>query len=233
MAGARPVISAGQEEGASLRPPAHKTGRNYPAYITGLDDALKRLFDMAASLVGVVLLSPLLAVIAIAVKAQDGGPVFYRATRIGKHGRPFRLYKFRTMITGADKIGPGITAGGDARVTRAGRWLRRTKLDELPQLINVLSGDMSLVGPRPEDPRYVALYTPEQRKVLQVRPGITSAASLAYRREEQMLAGVDWEATYLNQVMPAKLEIDLNYLANRSSWSDLVLIIQTVTALSK
>jgi lipopolysaccharide/colanic/teichoic acid biosynthesis glycosyltransferase len=184
-------------------------------------------------MVGLVLLSPLFAAIAAVVKAQDGGPIFYRATRTGRYGRPFRLYKFRTMITGADKVGPAITAGGDARVTRAGRWLRRTKLDELPQLINVLAGDMSLVGPRPEDPRYVSLYTPEQREILQVRPGITSAASLTYRREEQMLAGADWELTYRNQVMPAKLEIDLAYLANRDFWSDLMLIIRTATALFK
>jgi lipopolysaccharide/colanic/teichoic acid biosynthesis glycosyltransferase len=194
---------------------------------------LKRLFDIIASIAGLMLLSPLFAVIAVAVKAHDGGPVFYRATRIGKDGRPFRLYKFRTMVIGADKLGPGITAGGDTRVTKMGRWLRRTKLDELPQLINVLAGDMSLVGPRPEDPRYVALYTPEQRKVLAVRPGITSAASLAYRREEQMLGGADWEATYRGQVMPAKIAIDLEYMANRSFWSDLVLIIQTATALFK
>jgi lipopolysaccharide/colanic/teichoic acid biosynthesis glycosyltransferase len=194
---------------------------------------LKRLFDIIASIAGLALLSPLLAVIAVAVKAHDGGPVFYRATRIGKDGRPFRLYKFRTMVTGADKLGPGITAGSDTRVTKTGRWLRRTKLDELPQLINVLAGDMSLVGPRPEDPRYVALYTPEQRKVLEVRPGITSAASLAYRREEQMLGGADWEATYRGQVMPAKIAIDLEYMANRSLWSDLMLIIRTATALFK
>jgi len=194
---------------------------------------LKRLFDIIASIAGLVLLSPLFAVIAVAVKAHDGGPVFYRATRIGKDGRPFRLYKFRTMVTGADKLGPGITAGGDARVTQTGRWLRRTKLDELPQLLNVLAGDMSLVGPRPEDPRYVALYTPEQRKVLRVRPCITSAASLAYRQEEQLLAGADWEATYRGQVMPAKIAIDLEYMANRSLWSDLTLIIRTATALFK
>jgi lipopolysaccharide/colanic/teichoic acid biosynthesis glycosyltransferase len=147
---------------------------------------------------------------------------------VGKNGELFRPFKFRSMAVGADQQGPGITAAGDARVTRAGRFLRRTKLDELPQLINVLRGDMSLVRPRPEDPRYVALYTPEQRRVLAVRPGITSAASLAYRHEEQLLAGADWETVYREQVLPAKLAIDLDYLARRSLWSDLGLIVRTV-----
>jgi lipopolysaccharide/colanic/teichoic acid biosynthesis glycosyltransferase len=173
----------------------------------------------------------LLAAIAIAIKAQDGGPVLHRAVRIGRGGRPFRLFKFRTMVAGADSMGPGITAGGDPRITPLGRRLRRAKLDELPQLVNVLLGDMSLVGPRPEDPRYVALYTPEQRQVLLVRPGITSAASLAYRREEQLLSGPDWEAAYRGQVMPAKLTIDLDYLARRSFWSDVMLIVRTAMAL--
>ncbi|MFL5732389.1 MAG: sugar transferase [Chloroflexia bacterium] len=197
------------------------------------DLGLKRFFDVAAAVVGLVVLSPLFAAIAVAVKAQDGGPVFYRATRVGRGGKPFRLYKFRTMITNADRIGPGITAGGDPRVTRAGRWLRKTKLDELPQLINVLSGDMSLVGPRPEDPRYVALYTPEQQMVLSVRPGITSAASVAYRHEEKMLADDDWEAAYRNHVMPAKIQIDLDYLARRNFWSDLSILTKTALALIK
>ncbi|MFZ1551113.1 MAG: sugar transferase, partial [Anaerolineae bacterium] len=131
------------------------------------------------------------------------------AVRVGQDGRPFRLYKFRSMIVGTDRQGPGITATGDPRITRVGRFLRRAKLDELPQLINVLLGDMSLVGPRPEDPRYVAFYTPEQRRVLSVHPGITSPASLAYRHEEQLLAGEDWETHYRTRVLPAKLALDL------------------------
>jgi lipopolysaccharide/colanic/teichoic acid biosynthesis glycosyltransferase len=203
--------------------------------MSGAGDTAKRLFDVVAATAGLVILSPLLAAIAVAIKAQDvgrdGGPVLHRAVRIGRDGRPFRLFKFRTMVAGADKVGPGITAGADPRITPVGRWLRRAKLDELPQLVNVLAGDMSLVGPRPEDPRYVALYTPEQRRVLQVRPGITSAASLAYRREEQMLCGPEWEAAYRSQVMPAKLAIDLDYLARRTLWSDFVLIVRTATVL--
>jgi len=191
-------------------------------------DRVRRWLDVAASLVGLAVLSPLLIGIGLWIKIDSPGPVFYRATRVCKDGQLFRLYKFRSMVAGADKQGPGITATGDARVTRAGRFLRRSKLDELPQLINVLKGEMSLVGPRPEDPRYVALYTPEQRRVLAVRPGITSAASLVYRQEEQLLAGPDWETVYREQVLPAKLAIDLDYLARRSLWSDLGLIVRTI-----
>ncbi len=187
-----------------------------------------RIFDLIASAIGLMLLSSLFLILAILVKLTSPGPVFYRALRVGKNGRHFYLYKFRTMQAGADKVGPAITASGDRRVTSLGRVLRRTKLDELPQLINVLKGEMSLVGPRPEDPRYVALYTPEQRQVLNVRPGITSAASLSYRHEEDVLAGQDWETIYRQQVMPAKLALDLSYLARRTFWSDLRLIMQTI-----
>lgn len=194
-------------------------------------DRVRRWLDIVASLLGLAALSPLLVGIGLWIKIDSTGPVFYRATRVGKDGQPFRLYKFRSMVAGADKRGPGITATGDARVTRAGHFLRRSKLDELPQLINVLKGEMSLVGPRPEDPRYVALYTAEQRHVLVVRPGITSAASLAYRHEEQMLAGEDWETVYREQVLPAKLAIDLDYLARRTLRSDLTLIVRTVAAM--
>lgn len=189
-----------------------------------------RFIDLLASGLGIVLLSPLFLVIAAGIKLGTPGPVFYRATRAGRDGVPFRLYKFRSMVMGADKSGPGITAAGDRRITPVGQFLRKTKLDELPQLLNVLKGDMSLVGPRPEDPRYVALYTAEQRRVLAVRPGITSAASLAYRHEEQLLKGENWEMIYCTQVLPDKLAIDLAYLAQRTLASDLKLIFQTVAA---
>lgn len=194
---------------------------------------LKRSFDVVASGLGLVLLSPLFVLVGGAIKWQDRGDVFYRARRVGRGGREFPLFKFRTMVADADKVGAAITSRGDARVTPVGRFLRRTKLDELPQLINVLRGDMSLVGPRPEDPRYVALYTPEQREVLSVRPGITSAASLTYRHEEQLLAGPDWEEVYRERVMPDKLAIDLAYLRRRSFWSDLGLIVRTVRAMGE
>lgn len=187
----------------------------------------RRAIDLTASLAGLILLSPLLAAVAGLVKLDSPGPVLYRAQRVGQGGRLFRLYKFRSMVTDAARRGPAITTAGDRRVTRVGRLLRRTKIDELPQLINVLKGEMSLVGPRPEDPRYVALYTPEQRQILAVRPGITSPASLHYRREEQLLQGADWERVYVEQVMPHKIQLELDYVARRSLWSDLGLILQT------
>ncbi len=192
---------------------------------------IKRAFDVLASAAGLVILSPLLLVLAVAVKLESPGPVFYRATRIGRGGVPFRLFKFRSMIAGADRQGPGITTAGDSRVTGVGRVLRRTKLDELPQLFNVLKGDMSVVGPRPEDPRYVALYTPEQQEVLSVRPGITSPASVRYRHEEAVLTGPDWETIYIQQVMPEKLSIDLEYARHASLRRDIGILAQTFLAL--
>ena len=180
---------------------------------------------------GLVLLSPILVAIAIAIKWYDGGPVFYKASRIGKGGQLFQLYKYRSMVINAAQFGPGITATGDARITPLGRFLRRTKLDEVPQLINVLKGEMCLVGPRPEDPRYVALYSPEQRRILSVAPGITSAASLIYRHEETLLGGTDWESVYRNKVLPEKIAIDLDYLAQRNLRSDIGLIIKTVLSM--
>ena len=137
------------------------------------------------------------------------------------------------MIVGADKQGPEITTARDLRITKVGLWLRRFKLDVLPQLWNVLKGEMSLVGPRPEDPRYVAHYTPEQRQVLAVRPGITGTASLAYRREERLLHGADWESRYLNEIMPAKLALELDYLRRRTLWTDVGLILRTFGVLFK
>ena len=191
----------------------------------------RRAIDLFGAGLGIVLLSPLWALVAVTIKLDSPGPVFYRARRVGKDGKVFRLYKFRTMVTDADKYGPAITAAGDPRITRVGRLLRRTKIDELPQLLNVLKGEMSLVGPRPEDPRYVALYTEEQREILRVRPGITSAASLTYRHEELLLQGEDWERVYQTEIMPAKLAIDLEYLRHRTLWSDLVLIAKTILSM--
>jgi lipopolysaccharide/colanic/teichoic acid biosynthesis glycosyltransferase len=190
-----------------------------------------RLIDLSASALGLIVLSPLFLFIALLVKLTSAGPVFYRALRVGQGGRLFRLYKFRTMVAEADRLGPGITTASDTRITVVGRWLRRTKLDELPQLINVVKGDLGLVGPRPEDPRYVALYSLEQRAVLAARPGITSAASLLYRNESSLLTGPDWEHQYRNQVLPAKLKIELDYLQDRSLWGDVRLILTTVATL--
>lgn len=192
---------------------------------------LKRVFDVTAALAGLLILSPLFAAIELLIKLTSPGPVFYHAARVGRYGKPFTLYKFRSMVVGAQRLGPAITAQGDPRVTRIGRFIRRTKLDELPQLLNVLKGDMSLVGPRPEDPRYVALYTPDQRAILSVRPGMTSAASLAYRHEEALLSGTNWERFYRDDVMPRKLAVDLEYMQHANLLTDIGLIIRTLLAL--
>jgi lipopolysaccharide/colanic/teichoic acid biosynthesis glycosyltransferase len=190
-----------------------------------------RLLDLISSLLGLILLSPLFLLLSVLIKADSAGPVLYRAERVGQGGRLFRMLKFRSMASNADQRGPGITVAGDGRITRVGRLLRKSKMDEVPQLLNVLKGEMSLVGPRPEDPRYVALYTPEQRRILQVRPGITSPASLRYRHEEQLLTGPDWERVYLEQVMPHKLQIELDYAERRTCSSDLHVILKTVLTL--
>jgi lipopolysaccharide/colanic/teichoic acid biosynthesis glycosyltransferase len=190
-----------------------------------------RLLDLSSALIGLIVLSPVFLMIGSIIKLTSPGPVFYVAKRVGLDGRLFHLYKFRTMTASAATIGPGITAKDDPRLTYVGQFLRMTKIDELPQLINVLKGDMSLVGPRPEDPRYVAQYTAEQREVLKFRPGITSAASLAYRREEKMLDRLDWERVYQNEVLPAKLAIDLDYFSKRTLLSDLLLILRTIFSL--
>jgi lipopolysaccharide/colanic/teichoic acid biosynthesis glycosyltransferase len=192
---------------------------------------VKRTLDMVVASMALLTLWPLFALIALIIRITSPGAIFYRATRVGQNGQPFKLYKFRSMVEDADKRGPGITTSGDSRVTSIGRILRRTKLDELPQLVNVLRGEMSLVGPRPEDPRYVALYTPEQRQVLAVRPGITSSASVYYRDEESLLTGADWEKQYLEEIMPAKLAIDLEYARSATLWRDIDIIRRTVIAL--
>lgn len=193
--------------------------------------AAKRIFDIVASMVGLIVVSPLMLGIAIAIKTTSSGPVFYSSRRVGRHGRHFGILKFRTMVVDADKIGPRVTVCDDPRITRIGCLLRRTKLDELPQLINVLRGEMSLVGPRPEDPRYVALYTKEQRAVLNVAPGITSPASLRYCDEQALLTGADWETLYVKEILPAKLAIDLEYAKRPGLQRDLEVIAGTLKAL--
>lgn len=192
---------------------------------------IQRTIDLVAATLGLIVLAPLFLVIAAMIKVASPGPVFHRGQRVGKDGAPFALFKFRSMRAGSAAAGPGITRSGDERITPVGSWLRRSKLDELPQLLNVLRGEMSLVGPRPEDPRYVALYSPEQRRILSVRPGITSAASVQYRHEESILNGADWEKQYVNEVMPAKLRIDLEYLDRRTMASDMGILWRTFLAL--
>ena len=189
---------------------------------------MKRLFDIVASGVGLVVLSPLFAVLAVWIKADSRGPVFYRQTRVGRNNKDFRLYKFRSMRPDSDKLGLITVGGRDPRVTRSGYYIRKYKLDELPQLINVFVGDMSLVGPRPEVRKYVDMYTAEQLHVLDVRPGITSLASIRYRNENDVLAASDDpERCYIERVMPDKIEIDLEYVARAGLWSDIKLIFTT------
>ena len=191
----------------------------------------KRLFDLVAGLCGVGLSGPLWPVLALAVRLDSPGPVLFRAQRIGRDGRPFTLLKFRTMRTEPGE-GLAVTRSGDPRITRSGRLLRLTKFDELPQLINVIRGDMSIVGPRPEDPKYVARYDERQRAVLRARPGITGAAAVAYRHEEALLAAAaDPEKFYVEQVMPAKLALELAYVSAPSLRADLRLIVETALAI--
>lgn len=190
---------------------------------------LKRAFDMAFSLVLLVLLLPLLLVFALAVALTSPGGAFFRQVRVGRGGREFRLLKFRSMRPGSEAKGQLTIGGRDPRITGVGYLLRKTKLDELPQLWNVLVGDMSVVGPRPEVPKYVALYNEEQRAVLSVRPGITGMASIDYIDENELLAkATDPERTYIEEVMPAKLALDLRYVREQSFALDLRIIMATV-----
>lgn len=192
----------------------------------------KRLFDLVFSALALVLLAPVLVVVAAWVAADSPGGVFFRQTRVGRNGRLFRIYKFRTMHALAEAAGPAITVGTDGRITRAGGWLRRTKIDELPQFINVLLGEMSVVGPRPEVPRYVAQYPDSVRDlVLSVRPGITDRASIEFRDESHLLGqSSNPEQTYVEQILPIKLRYATEYVQSQTLWGDLKLIANTVSA---
>lgn len=193
---------------------------------------MKRFFDLVASGLGLLVLSPLFFVLAVWIKCDSKGPVFYRQVRVGRNNRDFRLYKFRSMRVGSDKKGLITIGGHDPRVTRSGYYIRRYKLDELPQLINVFVGDMSLVGPRPEVRKYVDLYTPEQMHVLDVRPGITDLASIRYRNENELLEQVDDpDRYYVDVIMQDKLRINLEYVAEHSFLKDIKLIGMTFRAI--
>jgi lipopolysaccharide/colanic/teichoic acid biosynthesis glycosyltransferase len=191
----------------------------------------KRVLDLIVSLGALALLWPLLAALAVWVKLDSPGPVLYRGRRVGRNGEPFLMYKFRTMVLGAESSGPAVTYRDDPRITKAGRFLRGTKLDELPQLLNVVKGEMSLVGPRPEDPKYVALYTKEQRQVLSVKPGITGPTQLEYRDEASMLQGASVDEEYVSRIMPEKLRLDLEYVRQRSLRGDVRVLWRTATTL--
>ncbi|MEY4687382.1 MAG: hypothetical protein RIR76_1405 [Verrucomicrobiota bacterium] len=191
--------------------------------------AAKRVYDLGFSALGIVALTPLALLIALAIKVDDGGRVFFRQERVGRGGRSFHMWKFRSMVADAPKLGLLITAGRDPRATRVGRWLRRLKLDELPQLVNVLTGEMSLVGPRPEVPRYVALYSATERRVLEYRPGITDPATLEFRNEEELLATAgNVEEFYVTRCIPRKIQLNLSYAASATMWSDTVIIVRTL-----
>jgi lipopolysaccharide/colanic/teichoic acid biosynthesis glycosyltransferase len=194
-----------------------------------LDLSAKRLYDLFFSCCGFVVVSPLLLLIAVLIKIADGGDIFYRQVRIGLHGRPFRICKFRTMVSSAEQTGPSVTKNGDARITWIGRILRRTKLDELPQLWNVLRGEMTLVGPRPEVPRYVEHYTAEQRDILRFKPGITDLASVCFRDEEELLGNADsLDKFYFEQCVPRKLGLNREYAERANLLSDSWIIVRTV-----
>lgn len=193
-----------------------------------------RFFDILLSAIGLILLSPLLLLVYVLVRTESRGPGFYSQKRIGKDGVPFRLYKFRSMRRGSDK-GHLITVGGrDSRITKVGYYIRKYKIDELPQLWNVLIGDMSLVGPRPEVERYVRLYTPEQRIVLSVKPGITDYASIAFSNENELLGQAkDPEEMYVNEIMPKKIEYNLNFINNRTLVEYFKIIFMTLCKILK
>jgi lipopolysaccharide/colanic/teichoic acid biosynthesis glycosyltransferase len=194
---------------------------------------VKRLMDIGLALMALVLLAPLLLGVAAWIKLTDGGPVFYRGTRVGRGSTPFHMFKFRTMVVNAEKAGPSSTAGDDPRITGPGRVLRRFKLDELPQLLNVVSGDMSIVGPRPQVQWAVDLYSEEERLLLSVRPGITDFASLKFRNEAEILQGsADPDRDYLVKIAPLKIQLGLHYVRNRSIAMDAKIILATALSLA-
>lgn len=192
------------------------------------------MFDILFSATGLVVLSPLFLIIAIKIHSESSGPVFFRQSRVGRFGKDFIMYKFRTMAPGSDKKGLLTIGERDSRVTKTGYWLRKYKLDELPQLINVFLGDMSLVGPRPEVRKYVDMYNEEQKSVLNVRPGITDVASVKFRNENKILSNSENpEQFYISNIMPEKIQMNLEYIRNRSITKDFKVILNTITSIVK
>lgn len=190
---------------------------------------LKRIFDVIVTAAGLAVTSPVLFTLAGIIKLEDGGPVFYRGVRIGKNGKPFRIFKFRTMVRDAETMGGSSTSEDDSRITRAGRFLRRYKLDELPQLLNVLWGDMSMVGPRPQVPWAVAGYSETEREILKLRPGITDYASLRFHNEGEILRGSsDPDATYMEKIHPEKMRLALRYAREQSFLLDCKILVWTL-----
>ncbi|NMC44947.1 MAG: sugar transferase [candidate division Zixibacteria bacterium] len=193
---------------------------------------MKRTLDVVISVIVLIILSPLFLCISLAVLVTMGWPIFFRQTRMGKDSKAFKIVKFRTMVKKADKLGLPITTGGDPRITPVGRLLRRSKLDELPQFLNVLWGHMSLVGPRPEVPRYVRMYSRKQMRVLSVKPGLTDPATIAFRNEESILARYDDpEKAYVEEIMPEKLKLNLAYIERASFFGDIGILLKTFVKL--
>lgn len=195
----------------------------------------RRGLDLLLAIPAIILLLPVFAAVALWIKLDSRGPIFFLQERVGVGGRPFRILKFRTMVTDAEQLGTQITVGRDPRITRSGRFLRQYRFDELPQLINVLKGEMSIVGPRPEVPRYVAFYNDEQRQILAYRPGITSPATIEFSNESEVLSQhadpADPERYYRTEILPAKLAIDLNYSRQATVWSDCTILARTIRRL--
>lgn len=192
---------------------------------------LKRAFDFILSLTGLIILSPFLLLIAMAIKLESKGPVFYRGIRVGRYGKPFRIYKFRSMIQDAEKLGAASTSSADMRITRCGKYIRKFKLDEFSQLINVLIGDMSLVGPRPEVQKFVDMYTEEEKMILTLRPGITDWSSIKFHNEGEIIeaSGIeDADEAYVKLIRPEKLLLQLKYAREHNMWIDISIIISTL-----
>ena len=190
---------------------------------------MPRFLECVIALLGLMVLLPIIIIIAVLIKLNSRGPVLFRAERAGRGGKPITIFKFRSMVKDAIKLGPPITTQTDNRITLVGRFLRKTKLDELPQLINVVKGDMCFVGPRPEDPVIVQKYTDVQKRILSFRPGITSPASIKYRAEENAIPFAHWEEIYLRDILPNKISIDLDYFKDANFWSDLMVILKTLS----
>jgi lipopolysaccharide/colanic/teichoic acid biosynthesis glycosyltransferase len=189
----------------------------------------KRIFDFIASLIGLILLSPFLVIIGVLVKISDKGPVFYRSKRVGQNFKPFYLLKFRTMVVNAEELGPSITKGGDQRITKIGKFLRKTKLDELPQLWNVVKGELSIVGPRPEVEKYISFYKDDYKEILKIKPGITDYAAIKFKNEEEILAKFeDVEKAYIENVLPEKIKLYKTYLNEIGFLTDLKIIFKTL-----
>lgn len=193
---------------------------------------LKRAFDFTAALIGLIVLSPYFLVVSILIKLDSRGPIFYGGKRIGQGGRVFTMYKFRSMVTDAEKRGPSVTYDGDPRITRMGHILRNARLDEFPQLWNVLKGDMSIVGPRPESVYYFERYSPKQKQIFQVKPGMTGVTQIRFRHEEDLLTDpANLDRDYLEKVLPPKVALDMDYIRRQSFWMDLSLIFETLWVL--